>query len=94
MLVHINNSFWKSKKPKQTTQKYFCVSSDINECTMLFGDCHSNATCNNTDGSYYCTCDIGYTGNGSFCEGEYKIKIFINCRNNLQSVYVGTVHLL
>ena len=26
-----------------------------------------NAVCINTDSSFYCTCAIGYTGNGTVC---------------------------
>ncbi len=42
---------------------------DINECTNQSDNCHHNATCNNNDGSYNCTCKPGYTGNGTYCEG-------------------------
>ena len=31
--------------------------------------CHSNATCNNTDGSYTCTCNFAYSGDGFTCTG-------------------------
>ena len=43
--------------------------SDIDECTEESDNCHHNATCNNTDGSFNCTCNSGYRGNGTFCEG-------------------------
>ena len=39
--------------------------ADIDECDT--NPCHPNATCNNTGGSYICTCDTGYTGNGTTC---------------------------
>lgn len=32
--------------------------------------CHVNAVCANTEGSYKCECDLGYTGDGRNCEGE------------------------
>ena len=41
---------------------------DINECKYDTDPCHPNATCNNTGGSYICTCDTGYTGNGTTCK--------------------------
>ena len=46
----------------------FQLLIDTNECTSM-SPCHANATCNNTDGSYICTCDPGYTGDGKMCDG-------------------------
>ena len=40
---------------------------DVDECSK--NPCHSNATCNNTVGSYICTCDPGYSGDGLNCTG-------------------------
>ncbi len=46
--------------------------SDINECTENMDDCApANSTCDNTPGSFTCTCDAGYTGNGTVCTGEW-----------------------
>ena len=42
---------------------------DIDEC--LSDPCHSNATCNNTIGSFTCTCVSGYSGDGFQCIGEW-----------------------
>ena len=42
---------------------------DINECTAGVSDCHSNATCTNTDGNHTCACNDGYTGDGYSCQG-------------------------
>ena len=42
---------------------------DTNEC-LQNSTCHLNATCNNTEGSYMCTCDIGYESDGFACNGE------------------------
>ena len=46
----------------------FC--SDIDECIEGTHTCHSAATCTNTPGSYECTCNAGYHGNGRSCTGE------------------------
>ncbi|EYF00643.1 EGF domain-containing protein [Chondromyces apiculatus] len=43
-----------------------CV--DVNECqNPALNVCSPQATCTNTPGSYTCTCNAGYTGNGLTC---------------------------
>ena len=43
---------------------------DINECEVGgANDCHTEADCLNIDGSYNCTCKVGYTGTGILCAG-------------------------
>ena len=48
-------------------------SLDINECEVGMNDCDSNATCTDVAGSFTCTCNQGYTGNGTTCTSEYRI---------------------
>ena len=36
-------------------------------------DCHPNASCVNTQGSHYFSCNLTYFGNGSICEGKFVI---------------------
>ena len=43
---------------------------DINECETNNHDCDINATCDNTFGSFTCTCNIGYEGDGEVCVGK------------------------
>ena len=43
--------------------------SDIDECSSGNHKCDPNATCTNTEGSYQCQCNSGYTGNGYNCAG-------------------------
>lgn len=43
------------------------TAADINECALGEDECDDNATCSNTEGSYQCTCDPGFTGNGFNC---------------------------
>ena len=43
---------------------------DINECKDGNGGCHQYATCDNEEGSFECTCNTGYTGDGTSCVGE------------------------
>ena len=49
---------------------------DVDECTTGTHNCHVNATCNNTKGSYECDCKDGYNGDGQICTGNYK-KLYI-----------------
>ena len=51
--------------------------SDINECKEGTYNCSSNAVCNNTKGSYNCTCKPGYEGNGNNCTGNFFLNLGI-----------------
>ena len=47
--------------------------------------CGNNANCTNTEGSYYCNCSSGYSGNGTVCEGkDYLVKFY----SALSNVYI------
>ena len=46
------------------------ITQDIDECLNGTHDCDVNAECNNTLGSYKCTCKDGYEGNGTNCTGN------------------------
>ena len=54
---------------------YYLPCSDIDECTTNTHKCDANAQCNNTDGSYNCSCREGFYGDGKNCTGNYKIKL-------------------
>ena len=43
---------------------------DVDECTASSSMCHENAFCNNTLGSYNCTCKPGYYGDGKTCKDK------------------------
>jgi hypothetical protein len=44
---------------------------DIDECDTGLHDCDQlNANCNNTEGSFLCTCKESYFGDGKKCEGK------------------------
>lgn len=43
----------------------FCRGTDL--CALFGHSCHVNATCRNTDDSYECECNKGFSGNGKQC---------------------------
>ena len=50
--------------------------SDIDECLQSTDDCADgpSGTCNNTIGSYVCSCNPGYTGDGNTCVGRFLVN--------------------
>lgn len=57
---------------------HFYFVTDINECNQ--NPCHSEAQCTNTDGSFVCTCNVGYNGTGFDCAGVVNVGSFQNTR--------------
>ena len=53
---------------------------DVNECAEETHNCHvmSNATCSDTDGSFYCNCTGGFEGNGTYCDGTAFTSVYID----------------
>lgn len=42
---------------------------DIDECLKNLHNCDTYGTCRNSIGSYDCSCNAGFTGNGTGCQG-------------------------
>ena len=49
------------------SSSYFCFFSTANECSEDLHNCHAEANCTDTRGSFNCTCRVGFSGNGTFC---------------------------
>ena len=50
--------------------------ADIDECVIGTDNCDGNATCINNAGSFDCSCNTGYAGNGTSCIGMTSDKTF------------------
>ena len=54
------------------------ISPDMDECSTNNHSCDVNSFCNNTSGSYRCTCTSGYFGDGQVCRGNWKsFRLFV-----------------
>ena len=56
---------------------FYRLSLDINECEDP-GDnptCHEHANCTDTEGSFECTCNTGFSGDGFNCTGSVTIRV-------------------
>lgn len=70
MFVSSSSTAWSIILLMYTLVQPFCVFLDVNECALGTDNCHDNGTCDNTNGSFACTCNGGYSGDGITCEGR------------------------
>ena len=65
----------------------------MDECSQGMDDCHVNATCNNTEGSYNCSCKDGFTGDGFTCEGENSKNLYVMIKGRQSNKYKMLIKL-
>jgi len=53
------------------------LHADINECENGDDNCHENANCTNTEGSFTCSCNPGYAGDGVICTSKLPLIILV-----------------
>ena len=51
---------------------------DIDECAINTGDCDLNATCANFNGSFSCTCNDGFSGDGTTCKDVDECALMLD----------------
>ena len=48
---------------------FFYIIIDVDECSnSSLNNCHVNASCDNYIGSFNCSCNDGFEGDGIFCD--------------------------
>ena len=63
-------SFQRWRFCRTTNLRFLVFAADVDECATNNGGCSNTlATCANNDGSFTCTCNTGYAGNGVTCAG-------------------------
>ena len=69
------------KRNNQKKLLEIVLRTDKNECKEeATHNCDTNAKCENTDGGFTCSCNSGYTGNGTVCEGKDLLFDMISYR--------------
>ena len=67
---------------------FLCVCTDINECSEQVDVCtkpSAGGLCENTKGSYQCSCVRGFTGNGIQTGSKMGNEAGTSCRGKSQS---------
>lgn len=72
--VETGSCAWVSKCTIIYTKKllhiFLTLVPDIDECAAGADNCDGKAACANTPGSFSCTCNQGYSGEGVTCVGK------------------------
>ena len=73
--LNINKSKERNTEYWEVFLYFSFFSVDVDECSNGNDPCYSQATCSNTDGSFTCNCNSGYSWNGTSCQG----RLFVSC---------------
>ena len=82
--LYVSSSLAKYSRFETENLSPAALVTDIDECSRPdTNQCDSNALCNNTDGSYICSCPSGYQGDGRNCIGKDLFLRFITDKSQL-----------
>ena len=60
----------------ENNTKLVILFTDVNECLHGTDNCDLNAKCTDTIGSFECTCNQGFIGDGQTCSGkEFNLNV-------------------
>ena len=59
---------------------------DTNECALGTDNCDANAVCADTEGSFTCTCNPGYEGDGVTCQSKSTVCVFLQLTHTITLV--------
>uniref|UniRef100_A0A0G4HT90 EGF-like domain-containing protein n=1 Tax=Chromera velia CCMP2878 TaxID=1169474 RepID=A0A0G4HT90_9ALVE len=54
---------------------YAATTAELNECAAGIHNCNTNASCSNTNGSFTCACNAGFSGDGVSCSDRDECVI-------------------
>ena len=55
----------------------YCPLIDVDECENGLATCSPQAQCENNDGSYTCSCNDGFSGDGQQCDGKLLLQLLL-----------------
>ena len=64
LIIFLRNGYYKF-----ICAHHYISGLDIDECGVGNNQCHEDAHCTNTEGSYVCACLPGFQGDGYNCTG-------------------------
>ena len=70
--TRVNFTFCKNCYDKLLIEVCLLLLS-VDECAEEKDNCHADAFCTDIPGSFTCTCNSGYTGDGTNCTGTFVI---------------------
>ena len=73
---------------------YIYSCTDADECAMDKHNCSSDGDCANVMGSYQCTCNPGFTGDGKTCQGKLAVSVRVSLTCVMQKISLVGLELL